>query len=514
MITMMQRTPYSRLRVLVSASVAALGFLLILGYVSIGHRAVKFIYDNDFLSSRMMSGKSTTPLRAYADSMDDKVLKLAVVLVVLAIALLLSRNLLGVALLLISILVTSVGAFLLLDIFPPLASALHFNLIPYYQYRLENVGDPELVFRGKPLTHSESPNFRGWAYSPSYGIEERGETVTIDTDEAGFRNKSGLRSADVVILGSSFPWYGSNLDDTYAKRLERHLGGMTTLNLGLGGYGPFEFVKVFQRYGLPKKPQFAIFTFHTGDVDTYLRQYITGEEHPRVTNLKTVFFGSFWSRWRLAAGQVSQIAGNAFWTPLQTGLKRAMSTSSIHPDVAVLRLPGNRTERIVFLTRHTGRSTEESLNSPTWQLFEKILIDFRDLCERNQVIPILAYIPWSTEVYAEYSTLDSGANWLEARESMIATGEMDEKAARAVASRAGIGLVSFLPPFKDAARQGKLVYRRLDDHWNSEGAEIAAEVTAQALRHPLQNVDPFLSTAGFSLKEPVHALIDDPSGTR
>ena len=449
-----------------------------------------------------MSDKSATPLSVYVYSLDDRVLKLAVGLVVLAIALLLSRNLLGIALALISILVTSVGAFLLLETFPPLASALHFNLIPYYRLRLDNVGDPELVFRGKPLTRSESPNFRGWAYSPKFGMEEPGATVIVDTDEAGFRNKPGLRSADVVILGSSFPSYGSSLDDTYAGRLERRLGGLATLNLGMGGYGPYEFVRVFQRYGLPKKPQFVIFTFNSCDPEI-LRQHLTGQEPPRVTNLKTVFFGSFWSRWKLAAGQVSQMAGNVLWTPLQSGFKRAMSTSSIHPDVAVLRLPGDRTERIVFVTRHTGRSTEETLNSQTWQLFEEILLDFRALCERNQVIPILAYIPWSTEVYAEYSTLDSGANWLRARESMITTSEMDEKAARALASRVGIELVSFLPAFKEAARQGKLVYRRFDDHWSSEGAEIAAGVTAQVLRGRLQNIDPSPPAIKLNLEEPV-----------
>jgi hypothetical protein len=68
---------------------------------------------------------------------------------------------------------------------------------------------------------------------------------------------------------------------------------------------------------------------------------------------------------------------------------------------------------------------------------------------------------------------------------MIATRAMDERAARILASRVGIELVSFLPAFQEAAHQGKLVYRRLDAHWNSEGAELAAQVTAQALQHHL-----------------------------
>jgi hypothetical protein len=125
------------------------------------------------------------------------------------------------------------------------------------------------------------------------------------------------------------------------------------------------------------------------------------------------------------------------------------------------------------------------VDSPNWRLLASVLRDFKSLCERNQVIPIVAYIPQSTEVYAEYSTRDSGANWLYARESMIATRAMDEQAARIVASQAGFELVSFLPAFQEAAYHGRLVYRRLDDHWNAEGAEIAAHVTAQAVQRHL-----------------------------
>jgi hypothetical protein len=202
------------------------------------------------------------------------------------------------------------------------------------------------------------------------------------------------------------------------------------------------------------------------------------------------------------ARQASQIGASALWTPIETGFKSLMRTGSIHPDVAVLRLPGNRTDHIVFLTRHTGRTAEASLTSPTWRLFAKILLDFKALCERNGIIPMLAYIPWSTEIYARYSTRDSGVNWLDAREAMIATSEMDERAARMLAAEVGIELVSFVPAFEEAARQGKLVYRRFDDHWNSEGAEIAAQVTAAALQRRLQNQNSHVMTAGSMSEAP------------
>jgi PAS domain S-box-containing protein len=48
-------------------------------------------------------------------------------------------------------------------------------------------------------------------------------------------------------------------------------------------------------------------------------------------------------------------------------------------------------------------------------------------------------------------------------------------------------MISFRSAFEQAARQGKLVYYPLDMHWNEEGREIAASVTAEALRADLSD---------------------------
>jgi PAS domain S-box-containing protein len=97
-------------------------------------------------------------------------------------------------------------------------------------------------------------------------------------------------------------------------------------------------------------------------------------------------------------------------------------------------------------------------------------------------VPIVLYIPAASEVYTEYSTPDSGANWLAVRKSEMETRGNNEKAARILTHNVGIRMVSLLPPFEEAAREGKLVYYQLDAHWNDAGREIAAEVTASALK--------------------------------
>ena len=67
------------------------------------------------------------------------------------------------------------------------------------------------------------------------------------------------------------------------------------------------------------------------------------------------------------------------------------------------------------------------------------------------------------------------------RKSEIETRDNNEKAARILARKVGVQMISLLPSFRDAAHEGKLVYYQLDAHWNGAGREIAAKVTARAL---------------------------------
>lgn len=492
----------SQPRLRTSIAIIVLSLLMTLGYALFGHTLVKALYVSDSsLSNWLMSARQQTPLVAYFLKADETVLKVSIFLVSIAFAILASRNPFGIVLSVMSILVTLLLFFLLLDTFPPLASALHFESIPYFSFRAHHLPDPELGFLDKPLHHTEDHNFRGWAYSMAYGVDVPPETVIIHTDEDGFRNRPGVTRADVVILGSSFPEYGPDLEDTYTKKLEKHLKGPIVASVAKGAYGPIEFLKAFQRFGLRKKPKYAILTFVTEDLRYLDTEVPEGAANRRIENLKIVFQGTFWRRWRLAVEQ----AGQAGWSVLSTGFSSMVrsdaSQRGIHPDLVILRLPGNQPQPMIFPAHHTGLASEDLLNLPAWRQFEQVLIDFKNISNQNQVVPVLAYIPFVTEAYSEYTTLEGGGNWLAMRDKWIATSGNDEKAVQALAERVGIEMISFLPAFKDAARQGKLVYYRFDNHWNSEGSEIAARVTADALR---AHIDGAVS----STKEPISGIVE------
>jgi len=489
-----------------SVVLVAFGLVVTIGYIGLGHRLVSVLYDSDFdLVQKVLSNRAETPVLAYLNAADDAALSVIALCGLAAGGLLFisnpKRHLIGLVLSGMSALIGLFLVFLVADSFPPIARALNFDRIRYFDFRSRYSPDAELGFVERPFLHREDPHFRGWGYSPSYGIERPASTQVYQTDGEGFRNPPGRSSADVVVLGSSFPSYGNELEDTYASRLEEYLDGHRVANLAKGGYGPAESLRVLERFGLPKKPKYAILTFDTSDVDLLVGRHAPGQEpgvvdYPDFVTYPARAFGPVWTRFWLAlddtrgwltSGMVDgfhRVAGS-----------RAVDTSKIHPDVAVLRLPGNVIERKVFLTRHTERTTEEILDSPAWGLFEAILIDFRRICEENDIVPVLAYIPWGTEVYAEYSTSESGSHWLALRDSQVATSGNEEESARVLAARVEIELISFLPAFRDAAREGKFIYYQMDDHWNSEGSDIAARVTAEAIEAGLES--PVGSTAGY-----------------
>src|SRR4030095_3187225 len=129
------RLTYSQPRLRTSIAIIVLSLLMTLGYALFGHTLVKALYDSDSsVANRLMSGRHQTPLAAYSLRADQAVLKVSIFLVSITFAIL-SKNPFGIALSAMSILVTSLLFFLLLDTFPPLARALHFDWIPYFNFR-------------------------------------------------------------------------------------------------------------------------------------------------------------------------------------------------------------------------------------------------------------------------------------------------------------------------------------------------------------------------------------------
>jgi hypothetical protein len=374
----------------------------VLAYIVMGHFLIKAAYDSDLaIFQQIMSTKEVMSLQNYFAAGDKAILSLATLFVLSAVGFLLASNPLGLIVSGLSFLTGSLAIFFLLDLVPALVKPLHFDMLPYFNYRLTYLPDPVLGFRERPNYSARINNFRGFGYSPLYGIKVPPQTITWETDQEGFRNASQIPYPQVVIVGSSFPEYGADLEDTYSSRLDKLLGGNKVINFSKAGYGPIEYVRVFELLALEKKPKYAILALNAaGDIDEHLAAWVQGRRDSSLAKA-SVAFGGFLSRYQIAIHQAWQMVTSAGWAALQMGFSKIVGSEGVHPDVAVLKLPNASREKMVFLDMHTAKSPDELLRSGQWRALRKILDEFRQLSDENQIVPLLLYIPGATEIYSQ-----------------------------------------------------------------------------------------------------------------
>ena len=462
--------------------IAALGPALVLTYMFFGHSIIRALYQSDLsLAYALMKARQVTPLEAYLLAADSAILDIGWSLAAIGLLVwLFFKNPLGLAVCGLSSFAGTLALFSLLNSVPVLVRALHFDILPYFSTRMNRVPDEILGSREKPFNRYQTDSFRGSAYSPIYGIDVQPTSVRWETDDDGFRNGGDSAVADIAVIGPSFGEYGSDLEKTFPKQLELKLGGPRVVNLTKGGYGPFAYLEVLRRYAVAKDVRYVlILCYPAGDSDQLAHWLQTGNTYRFEPSVQSGFF----ARYRMAVSEAGAMFHSINKTALQMALRRMDSSPFVHPDVAVLRLPQGPRREIVFSHRHSPRSATDLLSSPEWQAWQRILVATRELSEGHSIVPVLVYIPAATEVYAQYSTEESGALWLRTRNALVASRHTNEEAIRMLAANAGLPMISVLPAFEQAARDGQLVYYPLDSHWTDEGTEIAASVVAEILKN-------------------------------
>jgi SGNH hydrolase-like domain, acetyltransferase AlgX len=373
---------------------------------------------------------------------------------------------------------------------PHLIKTFHLHVIsPYYAYKANYIYDEQLLFRERPFNQSVTVGFRGVNYSPIYGIDVPPMTIEWKTDEDGFRNSHKTDSADIVVLGDSYMEYGQNESDTFPGRLQGKLPGLTVVNLGKSGYGPFQYVETLKRFGLKYKPRYALFAFYEGndfhDIRSYLRWKSNREMGPgrsmSYIAAQKSFFGRYWLALTTTVRQVNELAFVAVQVALDKNPLIRDKKSDIHPDLALLDLGDGKPHKI-NLAETSTLLPNVMVEEENRLGLERILHDFKNISLSQQIIPIVLYVPSPAHVYAQFSTEGSGGKWLAIRDREIRTKENAEEAVARLVSAMGIDFISLSPMLEGAASHGRLLYLELDPHWNSEGRELAAAFVANTLK--------------------------------
>lgn len=370
----------------------------------------------------------------------------------------------------------------LVELFPDLARSLHLTSIHYYSLRERYVTDESLIFRMRPFYQVKKAGYAGYKgdlYKPVYGIEVPEIAYEGTYDKHGFRNAGGDRDGDVVVLGDSFIEIGESDADLFTRRLEG-ISGLRAVNLGLAWYGPFQYLEVLKRYGVERKPKYAVLSFFEGndlkDILEYVHWTRGGDYYHFNLSSKGVL-----GRYRLAVRETIQYLTEGGKPSEGTRVaKESQDGAAVHPDLVDLEL-GDKPFKARFGYAINTAEIPQIVRSDEWKDLRQLLTEFRKVCAEHRIVPVLMFIPTKAHIYAEYSTELSGTNWTSIRKQQIAAKDNVRNAITGVANELQIHMLDLTPVFETSARKGEMLYYPFDTHWNQAGRQAAAEAVAKAL---------------------------------
>ena len=460
-------------------------------YRLFGHSLVRAMYANrsKFVDHWLMRARAVTPVERYLSAADNAVLLLTIKVVALIVATwIILRKPIALLCTATFVVLGSLLVFCVAEAFPAVVQPLHLERTAYFAQTMRFVYDQELWLKQQPLLR-RSLDLDGRAYAPLYGIHFSPKLTDWATDENGFRNtRAGKANADVVVMGDGFVINGYDDDDTFTQRLQRHLGNASVQNFGEDGQGPSQYLEVYKHYAIKKHPKFALFAFNEGnDIDDIRTEFRlkdqTDSERRALLSFKSQ---PFFARYSLATGGVYSLMRNRLWMLAYGGFRKMFAAvdyvEPIHPDVAIVRTKDGSERRMVFIDQISSESPENMLSTPEWAEFKRKMIDFRDFSHANNVTPVVVLIPAAVHIYAEYSTRNSGENWLKIRDEQIAAKGNTAEALSTLCREVRLKCIDLSTPFAAAAQQGKMLYFPLITHWNSDGMETAAVYVADVLR--------------------------------
>ncbi len=246
-----------------------------------------------------------------------------------------------------------------------------------------------------------------------YAADTAGSVREVTADEIGFGNPPGRYEAqaafDLVAIGDSFTWPCAVAPaDAWPIRLGAELN-RTTCNLGVGGTGPYEYLQIFKRFGLPKTPRAVILNVYEGNDLQNLADHVayrSGTAHGDESDGDAGKTSVLWRRsygWNFLAGSYLYLRDNA---------RKNRLKGRVDYRFAVGAVPFNdgqagRDEIVVARQAVAGEVA--------YALFDEPLREFKRLANERGFQPILAYMPAAATAYAPATFRDPAVGEVLAR---------------------------------------------------------------------------------------------------
>jgi hypothetical protein len=280
-------------------------------------------------------------------------------------------------------------------------------------------------------------------------------------DSHGFRNIGPWpERADVVAVGDSWVFsYGVNDDEAWPRQVERSLPGTRVMNFGLSGFGPEQYTRAYERFGIPLHPKLLLYGIFPGndlkdtkDFGRWLRagspgNYNVWRTADQVRRLNTPIIGKSYvvllvrESWRNRRARFGS---------------RTVTLADGHR----LRLTGDLYRQAANLAHPGGAQFDSAFAA---------LSRARELAAAQGTRVLVLLFPTKEEVYLPL--LGNSAP----RPVVPFAAEL---------ARRGIEYIDFTAPFTAEAKRGRTIYFELDPHPNQAGYRLIANtVTTYLERH-------------------------------
>jgi hypothetical protein len=339
----------------------------------------------------------------------------------------------------------------------------------------------------------EPINYLNPTLVPDAYLGHRIENGTGGHDEWGFRNFSIPESAEIVAVGDSMTYGVAALaDQSYPLVLGRDRG-VTVYNMGLGGYGPLQYLHLVRTRVPPLEPQTVIVGFYFGN--DLMDAYNLAESHAAWREYAGVVIPEPQEGRVLARVEKSTKAfgGIRDWFSRNSVLYRVVTSSAIFDrfrerefkalDTGTLeaRLGGRRMlfawqDPAVYLDLSDARGVAGL--DITKLAFREMALETR----RRGMRLIVAMFPLKESVYEDYLRASADIKGIEKLLSMVENERKVKAVLQAYFESEGISYIDLLPALV-AANVEQDTYPLTDAHPNARGyAAIAAVIDAELSR--------------------------------
>jgi hypothetical protein len=325
-------------------------------------------------------------------------------------------------------------------------------------------------------------------------------TARAGFDALGFRNRSVPKTADIVAIGDS-QTYGNaaTMDDSWPYALGRMLG-RNVYNMGLGGYGPNQYLELLKTKALPMKPQMVICGLSvTDDFDNayhltygldywaYLRDLPGVKVDFNTWDTDTDPAPGWQKKARVWLSQHSVIYQLVVHTGLGDRLKgqvQIRNAAQTYPGMATaLIVPEKHIEEAFQPTAnlHGLDQDRESVRDGMRITFE-ILKEMNDICQKNHIQFVVVVIPTKEMVFSQYLEHNSQIALSDIVDKLLHDERIALDRTFQFLTDAGIPYVDPLPALQEAAGPGLFARSSGDMHPNKNGYKIIAEAVSQGVK--------------------------------